>query len=84
MKVTAEQLEELKEAISPFDTKKLRALYKETNFDKVGVHDVDKRYRWDLVWLALPTTRSILSSLYEAGCNDSHIDTALRTIVPPL
>lgn len=42
----------------------------------------DKRYRWDLLW-ACGMAKFVINTLYDY-CNDDHIDTALREIVPPL
>ena len=45
------------------------------------VKDVDKRYRWDLLWAIDQERRyPLLDGLYRY-LNDSHIDTALRRIV---
>lgn len=38
------------------------------------------RFRWDMLWASGFDTRP----LYDAGLNDSHIDTALRSIMPIL
>lgn len=47
--------------------------------------DVNKRFRWDLLYsVPLDTRDPIVRRLYDSGCNDSHIDTALRQIVRPL
>jgi hypothetical protein len=47
------------------------------------VQDIDKRFRWDLFYAATAGT-SMISDLYAAGYNDTHLDTALRSIVTPL
>lgn len=48
-----------------------------------AVQDIDKRFRWDLFHAATAGTR-MGSDLYAAGYNDTHLDTALRSIVSPL
>lgn len=43
------------------------------------VKDLNKRYRWDLLWLL----KLDLTEIYKYA-NDSHIDTVLRKLVRPL
>jgi hypothetical protein len=84
MKISAEALETLHGAIAPHDTAERRAAYLSGNFPRSHtVKDLDKRYRHDLL-RAVPSPW-ICDVLYgELGMNDSHIDTALRRIIPPL
>ncbi|HSW91502.1 MAG TPA: hypothetical protein VLG09_02560 [Candidatus Saccharimonadales bacterium] len=87
MKLSKEHYELLEQAISKLDTPELRDKYIASDFaHSERVKDLDKRYRWDLYWEARrnnPGHRGfgdIDCGLY----NDSHIDTALRKIVPTL
>ena len=84
MKVTPEQLATLTTAIVPLDTPERRGIYLRGEFPRAAaVQDINKRYRWDLCLLA-DRHHALITPLYDAGCNDSHIDTALRAIVAPL
>lgn len=49
---------------------------------EAAVKDLDKRYRWDLLWSAA-RTRSMVREIL-SDYTDAHIDTVLRTIVNPL
>jgi len=75
MKITTEHLNTLTALIAPLDTHTRREAYRAQNL-------TDKRYRWDLTYAA-GCTRFICDSLY-AYLDDTHIDTALRSIVKPL
>lgn len=75
MKIKPEHLQTLVDNLTPFDTDELRSQYKACGLS-------DKRYRWDLTYLA-NSSRFICDVLYEY-MNDDHIDTALRKIVKPL
>jgi hypothetical protein len=84
MKVTPAQLDTLRTAIAPLDTDTVRARYRAGDFPRAAlVQNLDKRYRWDLLHAATTGT-TIVPDLYDAGCHDAHIDTALRTVVAPL
>lgn len=83
MKVAAEHLDVIREAISEHDTDERRAKYVAGEFPRSNqVRDLDKRYRWDLYWLAVRHGHSLPDST--EGYNDAHIDTALRHLVMPL
>jgi hypothetical protein len=75
MKITAEHFATLAAKVAPFDTPERREQYKAQGL-------TDKRYRWDLAYMA-GCTRFICDALY-SYLDDTHIDTALRTIVKPL
>jgi len=85
VKVPPATLEAMRDAIAPLDTPTVRGAYLRGEFPRAElVKDLDRRYRWDLLNAALPASW-ICPELYDAaGCLDSHIDTALRAIVPPL
>lgn len=81
IKITDDLLETLRSYITPLDTEDVRQAYRDGRFPRSDrVKDLDKRYRWDL----LAGSRFNTVAFYDAGLNDTHIDTALRSIVPPL
>ena len=75
MKITNEHLEHMREAIAPLDTTERREAYKLGELSS-------KRHRWDLAREAglIPF---VCATLYKY-LDDTHIDTALRNIVPAL
>ena len=78
MKMQPEHVQVLRAAIQPLDTEERRELYRAHPLSNM-------RYRWDLLWAvsrSLPDD-FVCKTLY-AYLDDTHIDTALRTIVPPL
>jgi hypothetical protein len=82
MKISPASFDALRAAIEPLDTPEVRELYLTGQFPRADrVKDLDVRYRWDLYWAA---RRSFDVDLYAEGLVDSHIDTALRRIVPNL
>ena len=82
MRATPEQVEQVRAAIAPLDTQEMRDAYRNGQFPRADkVKDLDKRYRWDLV---NATGYRTVCDLYDAGMNDTHIDTILRTVVAPL
>ena len=85
MKITKPEVEALREAIAPLDTEDRRENYRKGMFPRAeSVKDIDKRYRWDLAHEAGKGRWSLIAPLYDAGYDDTHIDTALRHIVLPL
>ena len=83
MKIKPDHLKRLREAISAVDTPARRAKYLAGDFPRSdAVKDIDRRYRWDALYDALPAAW-VCDYLYPY-MNDTHIDTALRAIVPPL
>lgn len=80
MKIHADDLAAMRAAVAPLDTPTIRAAYASGDFPRASLcRDRDKRFRWDL----LAASRFPVCDLY-AYLNDVHIDTALRSIVPPL
>ena len=68
-------------AVTPLDTPENRERYAAGDYPRSDrTHNVDMRYRWDLYWHAYDTT----GPFYTTGLNDAHIDTVLRSIVPPI
>lgn len=84
MKLPAMIRDEMRTAIAPLDTPERRDNYRAGRIPRFEtVKNLDMRYRWDLLHRAIPAT--VVCGWYDAhGVNDSHIDTALRSIVPPL
>ena len=83
MRIGPAAVQALAEAIAIFDIAERREVYRSGAFPRSeAVKDLDRRYRWDLFWLVQGT--SILLAHTEGDLLDSHIDTALRQIVPPL
>ena len=85
MKIPTDVLETMRAAIAPLNNDHWRGVYSRGEFPRSETtRDVDKRYRWDLLTAALGSAW-ICAELYDRlDCNDRHIDTALRRIVPPL
>ncbi len=84
MKVTGQELEVLRGAISPLDTPERRSAYASGNFVRAElVRDLDKRYRWDLFYDA---RRVVGYDAFDFVSNYTaeHLDTALRNIVTGL
>ena len=83
MKMSQEMRDEWTSRIEPLDTIEMRDAYRAGNFPRADlVKDLDKRYRWDLLNAAMGWRGPCAA--YDAGMNDTHIDTALRSIVDPL
>lgn len=81
MKISSNSFAQLKAAITPRDTEFWREKYRAGEFPRAErTRDVNKRYRWDLARSADVD----FSALYDEGLHDTHIDTALRQIVPSL
>lgn len=83
MKATPEQVATLASAIAPLNTESNRQMYRDGRFHNADkVKDLDMRFRWDL--LHASGGWQLTAPLYDSGLNDTHIDTALRSIVAPL
>lgn len=68
-------------AITPLDTNELRLSYLKGDIPRADkVKDLNKRYRWDLFWIVWHVRRDVRDAI--EGYDDSHLDTALRRIVP--
>jgi uncharacterized protein YbcI len=84
MKVTKEILNKLEDcmlsvmASNHYDS--LTAV--ERHYVNMGIgKDPVKRCRWDLVHASGQKGLNIILEAYESGCNDEHIDTALKNIM---
>lgn len=83
MKIKPEDLDSLRVAIAPLDTPERRAQYLASKFYGASrVTNLEMRYRWDLLWAA-GVSDWVSRTVYKYA-NDSQVDTALRSIVPPL
>lgn len=82
--ITRPYVQMLREALTPLDTPERRARYLAGDYPRAErTKDLSKRYRWDLLWDS-HINPTVWDALHEHGVLDAHIDTALRTIVPPL
>lgn len=80
MKVTTEHVQALKALIEPLDTEARREAYRKGEYPRAELtKDVNRRYRWDLWWVAKG-----YRAIGDAEYNDAHLDTALKSIVPTL
>lgn len=84
MKMAERIYEGLRAAIEEIDTPERRAVYAARDFPRAElVRDLDRRYRWDLFYDA-QLSFWLAGYTIPAELDDSHIDTALRRIVPTL
>jgi ribosomal protein L37E len=82
MKFSQQHLETLRAAVAPHDTPTARDAYRSGNFPRADkVKDLDRRYRWDLYHASGAHAKI---QPYDHGYDDSHIETALKNVVPPL
>lgn len=80
MKMSAATFDALADAIRPLDTDARRAAYRAGYFPRAeSVRDLDTRYRFDLYYMVQGWRVTDGEDL-----TDSHLETALRRIVPPL
>lgn len=88
MKMQPEHLEVLRKAIQPLDTDLRRNQYRRGDFPhSARVRDLSKRYRWDLLHasrLKLGDGKGMSGLPVYGYLDDTHIDTALRSIVPDI
>lgn len=89
LKITPEHLLVLQKAVTPLDTPERRQAYIENKFPRADrTKDKDMRYRWDLLYasgMRLGDGAGAPGDLdLYAYLNDTHIDSALRSLVPPL
>lgn len=83
-KITGATLDKLREAIKPFDTPERRERYKTGDFiNSKAVIDLNKRYRWDLFYIACSWRIFGDDETFE-GMTDAHIYTALKSIIPDI
>ncbi len=80
MKVKPEHVAALRALIEPLDTEQVREAYRQGQYPRAALtKDVNRRYRWDLMWAA-----KAYDVVKDQDYNDAHIDTALKSIVPVL
>lgn len=89
MRISREHYLELMRLVSEHDTNERRDRYRKMDFPRSDAcrdeDQLNKRYRWDMIWVAdQGQRRTLFDAMYHAGLNDDHIDTALRRIVPEL
>lgn len=89
MKIKPKDLAVLTDKIKPLDTPERRAQYLAGDFkNSRAVKDLNKRYRWDLLWLSglkIGDGAGVKGDLdLYSYMEDGHIDTALRHTVPNL
>lgn len=85
MRYPSDLLQSLADAIHPLDTPERRAMYVSGNFPRADkVKDINKRYRWDMMYTIPEHFTRFVKPAYDLGCNDDHVDTALRRLVPQL
>lgn len=85
MKINGQHFDALAAAVSTYDTDERREAYRNGDFPRADlVRDLDKRYRWDTFWLAFNGGYNLNNLCVATRCNNAHIDTALRRIVPAL
>lgn len=83
LKITEADLETMRTAIAPMDTEVRRERYRAGTFHHAEhCKDAGMRHRWDLFHDA-GLTAFACSTLYRY-VDDTHIDSALRQIVPAL
>lgn len=75
MKIPADTVAALQAAIAPFADKLEAHAASLASNPKVG--NLAMRVRWDAFW----ASKFDASPIYRAGCNDTHIDTALRSVM---
>jgi hypothetical protein len=81
MRVSSADLAALRAVVAPLDTAAMRDIYRARDIPRGElVKDINKRYRWDLMWSA--RGHKVLQGIDDYA--DAHIDTALRAVVPPL
>lgn len=88
MKITPDHLAVLTASVQPMDTPARRAQYLSGDFVcSSKVKDLDKRYRWDLLYMSdlkIGDGKGMGGLPLYAYMDDTHIDTALRSFIPPL
>lgn len=89
-KIQGEKLRRLKkfieDRIESVGWQRIKSAYESGRFPRSEkVRDLNVRLRWDLLWSANNNgARELIAQFYRDGLNDSHIDTALRQIVPTI
>jgi hypothetical protein len=83
MKATIDQVEAVRQALTPLDTPERRARYMAGDFPNADrVRDLDTRYRWDTYYLAVDSGALTYDTL--RNLNGAHTETVLRKVVPAL
>ena len=82
MKIETEAYEHMKRQIALIGAAKIKA-HRQFVINEGKAKDVEKRLRWDLSYYA-QLTPFICKEIYSKGCDDRHVDTALRQIMRDL
>ena len=84
MKIDTTTVARMAAVIEPLDTMARRHRYLDGAFtNSHNTQDLDRRYRWDLLWES-GAYDILVKDSDGTMISDSHIDTALRRIVPVL
>lgn len=85
MKIHTKHYDRLAAAVGELDTESVRDAYRRRDIPNGDrVQDIDKRYQWDLYSAAVRRIGWDFQDELYAYLNDTHIATALRSIVPAL
>jgi hypothetical protein len=78
-KIDPKQVEQLNNLVAPLDTEERRTWYREGKYPRAAAtQDLNKRYRWDLLWAVNRTNTEGLNSVlpFDEQLSDAHIYTA--------
>ena len=82
MKATRDQLATLRAILQPVLTHPEWPAYQARLANDPKVKDCKMRARWDALYMVKSQEKhDFITSLYDAGFNDSHIDTMLKAII---
>jgi hypothetical protein len=82
MKVSPDAYAHMKGQIALIGAEKAAA-HRQFILNEGKAKDVEKRLRWDLSYYA-QLTLFLCDTIYPSGCDDTHVDTALRAIMRDL
>lgn len=80
MKIKAEHIAHMKAAIEAIWTPEKHNAHRQFIINEGKAKDAEKRLRWDWAYYAR-LSAFICDEVYSYGCNDNHVDTALRHII---
>ena len=82
MKISAESYNHMKAQIASIGAPKAFA-HRQFIINEGKSKDIEKRLRWDLSYYA-NLTAYVCDEVYSQGCDDTHVDAALRSIMRDL
>lgn len=82
MKISAESYNHMKAQIATIGASKASA-HRQFIINEGKAKDIEKRLRWDLSYYA-NLTAYVCDEVYSQGCDNTHVDTALRAIMRDL